>query len=95
MRVAAETIAEIISNCAARLAHYRAVAALHRPRERGEILAGCEQLRVETDDARRNLSELRLTLPARLREHSRLIDLDKSLAAMEAAIDDIRDVLAG
>lgn len=95
VRLAANDLAATISAHTRAIARYRALAGFHRPDERELIVDGCREIVAQSGQLRMRLADLRAGLPERLRSHSRLVDLDRALDALELAVDDVLDVVAG
>ncbi len=95
VRQAASAITAAISAHTLMLARYRALAGYHRDDERALVIDGCRGITSAVGRLRQNLSDLRKTLPDRLQQHSRLVDLDRALDALEAGADDVLDKIAG
>ena len=95
VRLAVSAIAAAISSQTLMLARYRALAGYSFVAERSTLVEGCRGIAATTEQLRGRVAALRATLPERLRSHSRLVDLDKALAALEAGVDDILEKVAG
>jgi hypothetical protein len=94
VRLAATALAAAISSQTLMLTRCRGLVALARPSDKPQIIDICHRLRVGAERARNDLRQLRGALPERLQSHSRVADLERALAAIEAGVREILHKLA-